>query len=218
LIGIIKELLPVIHQPIAALFAKAKVGSHIDALFKTLKRIIKVMDKGMSETPDANQKGKDILQRVSDLETVFQRFMSDLYEFVHHIAFTDTGALEKSLKWALGISQEVQQEHLNVQSLLSALSLMERDTLKSEIDSLMQYTIWMMDVQTFEHAENVPNREGESSTKPVEPPKPVLVAIPKLVPNFIELANSTLNPQFTLGDEKTLQAVDVSRACGSATI
>jgi hypothetical protein len=42
ILSIMRELLPIVHEPIAILFNKASVGMHFEELFKTIKRFIKV--------------------------------------------------------------------------------------------------------------------------------------------------------------------------------
>eukprot|EP01113_Clastostelium_recurvatum_P041743 TRINITY_DN6682_c0_g1_i2.p1 TRINITY_DN6682_c0_g1~~TRINITY_DN6682_c0_g1_i2.p1 ORF type:complete len:653 (-),score=223.52 TRINITY_DN6682_c0_g1_i2:35-1993(-) len=189
--SIVRELLPVIHQPIAVLFCKASIGSHVDHLFKTVKRILKVIDQ-----TEGKKSKVDVRERVERLEDVFRLFMHDVYQFLHHIACTDDGTLEKSFKWMLSMYNDMQKEDLRIQTLLTNLDSAEADALKAELDSLIRYKEWLMEVQDEEQDED---RSEESAKRAEEhaknkPPRPLLVVMPRLVGDFVDMTRWAFAP------------------------
>eukprot|EP01112_Ceratiomyxa_fruticulosa_P023744 TRINITY_DN922_c0_g1_i1.p1 TRINITY_DN922_c0_g1~~TRINITY_DN922_c0_g1_i1.p1 ORF type:complete len:690 (+),score=184.46 TRINITY_DN922_c0_g1_i1:351-2420(+) len=141
-VSILRELLPIIHTPIANLFCKASIGMHADQLFKTLKRTIKVLERNAS-----SKSACDVFERVRLLEGVFSRFVNDLYAFLHNIIEKDDGTLEKCLKWFMLMWQGVQSEQINLQPLLDSLDEPQYTELCKEVDSLVKYKEWLISLE-----------------------------------------------------------------------
>jgi len=191
---IVREILPVIHEPLARLFSKANVGTHFEVLFKSLKRILKV----------AELKEPSLQKRLSRYEIAAGKFIRDLYSFLHFIAANDDSTLEDTLKWVVDLLAFAEADPIDVQRLLwpDDVNMTDlRDRVISEIESVTKYKAALMgyDEEIEKQLEQQNQTPSEKSSPFVDncsticrPVLPILIEIPKLVDEFIQLSTSYL--------------------------
>jgi len=137
ILSIMRELLPIVHEPIAVLFNKASVGLHFEILFKTLKRVIKVTEKNEPSLP----------KRIELYEIAMGKFVRDLYAFLHNVAEQDDNTLYETLSWISDLLDFMQRETLDIQPILQGMNKEEQDKVVQEINQLLEYKIYWLGLE-----------------------------------------------------------------------
>eukprot|EP01112_Ceratiomyxa_fruticulosa_P020907 TRINITY_DN724_c0_g2_i1.p1 TRINITY_DN724_c0_g2~~TRINITY_DN724_c0_g2_i1.p1 ORF type:complete len:696 (-),score=147.31 TRINITY_DN724_c0_g2_i1:130-2217(-) len=224
MVGIIRELLPVIYDPIISVFVKANAGSHFGKMFQLVRRMVEVGEKIKQE------KIEDQEVRTSMLHEVLDIFTQDLWDFLHALAKADDEkgeVLQSSLKWYVQMLQFVhRREALDVQSLLLSVDETTKANIIKEVDGEIEYMkyVMKMDCINKENREKEKEHEGKGKGKSKShspehisdpssslphtteqtdqeklfsspPQRPALVHSRVLVPAFLELMRDRLCPK-----------------------
>eukprot|EP01111_Echinosteliopsis_oligospora_P012212 TRINITY_DN4160_c0_g1_i1.p1 TRINITY_DN4160_c0_g1~~TRINITY_DN4160_c0_g1_i1.p1 ORF type:complete len:658 (+),score=177.67 TRINITY_DN4160_c0_g1_i1:210-2183(+) len=188
LISIIKELLPVIHEPMALLFSRANVGHHFDALFKTAKRVIKVTERTKDLTFSA---------RLAEYERVTARFIGDIYLFIQNIAAQDDQTLDETLGWLMNLLNFTRHKHLDLIPIINSIPPTEQTEVMREINELIAYRQMLIE---YDEAEEAREKLALASGQPVQKEEeeedildpPEVIHIPHLVNKFVEVVLQVL--------------------------
>lgn len=142
IVSMLRELLPVVYEPLITLFAKADAGSHFVRMFRLVKRMVLVGKKLQ------NEKVEDIELRAKMYKEILDQFTLDLWDFMRSAAkadFEGERVLEKCLEWYVHMLQFVhRRETLDVQSLLAAVDPATLEDITKELDGEVRYTKFVM--------------------------------------------------------------------------
>jgi hypothetical protein len=155
MLRIIRELLPVIHEPIAMLFNRAHVGVHFETLFKTLQRIIKVAERE-GDNPENNH-----ARRLEAYERVMGKFVRDMYHFIHNIAANDDNTLADTLWWLMELLSFMKNDTIDVQSVLAVVPPGDRARVIYEIDQVISYRLHILALDEFKDQQSCNNNDGK---------------------------------------------------------
>jgi len=222
IVGIIRELLPVIYDPIISVLVKANAGSHFVRMFQLVKRMVEVGEKIKRE------KIEDQELRTTMLHEVLEIFTQDLWDFLHALSKADSEGgkvLQSSLLWYVRMLQFVhRREALDVQSLLLNIDETTKENILKEVDGEIEYMKYVMKMDCIKEKEkekgktNCPSTPTNPSSQncdpspsqtsnnnndcsednlrtPSAPQRPPLLYSRVLAPAFLELMKDRLCPK-----------------------
>lgn len=85
-------------------------------------------------------KGQDVTERIAAYEKALEKMQYDLYGFIHSVFVHDKGEIRKTIEWYIDMLQFVhRREAIDVQKLLLPLTEEQREEIKLEVDTVLEY-------------------------------------------------------------------------------